>query len=190
MFLFVLTLFCQLWGHHVYVCYGQMMGANKPSRVSVPWIFVLLICNNWNKRLFEFEFEFESKRGWYFRGRQSCLHRHLITPSMSLEFRKVTKLLGMGLKVVYGDVLSRKKASDRTMPWWVAVILRKFVRTLRRPQLNYVKVARMAPSQLTDKPVSWQDSRSWSSQVQDHGSQGSMSVLNQSVRISVCNFVK
>ena len=41
----------QLWGHHVYVCYGQMMGANKPSRVSVPWIFVLLICNNWNKRL-------------------------------------------------------------------------------------------------------------------------------------------
>ena len=28
-----------------------MMGANKPSRVSVPWIFVLLICNNWNKRL-------------------------------------------------------------------------------------------------------------------------------------------
>ena len=28
-----------------------MIGANKPSRVSVPWIFVLLICNNWNKRL-------------------------------------------------------------------------------------------------------------------------------------------
>ena len=47
-----------------------------------------------------------------------------------------------------------------------------------------------APSQLTDKPVSWQDSRSWSSQVQDHGSQGSMSVFNRSVRISVCNFVK
>ena len=41
-----------------------------------------------------------------------------------------------------------------------------------------------------DKPVSWQDSRSWSSQVQDHGSQGSMSVFNRSVRISVCNFVK
>ena len=57
MFLFVLTLFCQLWGHHVYVCYGQMMGANKPSRGSVPWIFVLLICNNWNERHFEFEFE-------------------------------------------------------------------------------------------------------------------------------------
>ena len=53
--LFVLTLFCKLWGHHIYVWYGQMMGANKPSRVSVPWIFVLLICNNWNKRLFEFE---------------------------------------------------------------------------------------------------------------------------------------
>ena len=114
----------------------------------------------------------------------------LFTPSMSLEFRKVTKSLGMGLKVVYDDVPSRKKASDRTTPWWVAVIVRKFVRTLRKPQLNYVKVARMAPSQLTDKPVSWQDSRSWSSQVQDHGSQGSMSVFNRSVRISVCNFVK
>ena len=113
-----------------------------------------------------------------------------ITPPMSLEFRKVTKSLGMGLKVVYGDVPSRKKASDRTTPWWVAVIVRKFVRTLRKPQLNYVKVARMAPSQLTDKPVSWQDSRSWSSQVQDHGSQGSMSVFNRSVRKSVCNFVK
>ena len=113
-----------------------------------------------------------------------------ITPSMSLEFRKVTKSLGMGLKVMYGDVPSRKKASDRTTPWWVAVILWQFVRTPRRPQLNYVKVARMAPSQLTDKPVSWEDSRSWSSQVQDHGSQGSMSVFNRSVRISVCNFVK
>ena len=111
-----------------------------------------------------------------------------ITPSMSLEFRKVTKSLGMGLKVVYGDVPSRKKSSDRTTPWWVAVIVRKFVRTLRKPQLNYVKVARMAPSQLTDKPVSWQDSRSWSSQVQDHWSQDS--VFNRSVRISVCNFVK
>ena len=50
-FVFLLTLFCQLWGHHVFVCYGQMMGANKPSGVSVPWIFVLLICNYWNKRL-------------------------------------------------------------------------------------------------------------------------------------------
>ena len=51
-------------------------------------------------------------------------------------------------------------------------------------------VSRMAPSQLTDKPVSWQDSRSWSSHVQDHGGQGRMPVLNRSVRISVCNFVK
>ena len=30
-FLFVLTLFCQLWGHHVYVCYGQMMGQISPA---------------------------------------------------------------------------------------------------------------------------------------------------------------
>ena len=28
-----------------------MIGANKPSGVSVPWIVVLVICNNWNERL-------------------------------------------------------------------------------------------------------------------------------------------
>ena len=31
MVLFVKTLFCQLWDHHVYVCCGQMMGQISPK---------------------------------------------------------------------------------------------------------------------------------------------------------------
>ena len=173
----LLCLYC--WDFFVSQLYYPMK-----SRVALTWLMTFGTIPKWGHIIIKARLIYPRSAELF----TSASH-HPGTPSMWLEFRKVTKSLGIGFKVVYRDVSSHKKASDRTTPWWVVVIVRKFARALCKPQLNYVKVARM-PSQLTDKPVSWQDSWSWSSQVQDHGSQGSMSVLNRSVWISVCNFVK
>ena len=78
---------CMLWSND---------GANKPSRVSVPWIFVLLICNNWNKRLFEFEFE---KKKWLLRN-----FAHRIGAWYSTQNRLGSQAVNVVRYTTYGSI--------------------------------------------------------------------------------------